>query len=240
MRRKLKLLDCFRWTLFVAVLAAAGTVQAQLYWRLDSGYSKSLKADVKDSNLVLICGDPACNTPGTLDKDVGSSTILSGGVGSRFSSNMRADVTLGYRGGYKIDASDQGVPAARFRADVKSLALMVNGYHDFSLAASTPYLGAGLGFAHNKVGTVSFDDGAGFRGSVPGGTKSGFAWALMAGVGIPISGSLTLDIGYRFIELGKIETATGDVIINGAVVPPPYPGATGKLKAHELTIGLRF
>ena len=226
---------------FLATLVAAGAAQAQVYWRVDSGFSKSLKADIKDQDpsSFLICGDAACNTPGKLDKDVGSSIILSGGVGRRFNPNMRADVTLGFRGGYKLDDSDKSVPATRFKADVKSLALMVNGYRDFPLAAWTPYVGAGLGFAQNKVGTISFDDGAGFTGTAPGGTKTGFAFAVMAGAGIPLGG-LTLDVGYRFISLGKIESSSSDVVIGGAVVPPPYGGVTGKLKAHELTVGLRF
>ncbi len=226
---------------FLAALAASSAAQAQLYYRVDTGYSKSTGADFKDKdlNLFLICGDAACNTPGSL-KDFGSSIILSAGAGYRFNSNVRGDVTLGYRPTYKLDQSDASSPPTKFKADVKSLSLMANGYYDFPMTGWTPYLGAGLGFAQNKIGTVSFDDGAGFKGTVPGGTKSGFAWAVTAGAGIPLPNNLTLDVGYRFIDLGKVETAAGDVIVNGTVAPPPYPGATGKLRAHELTVGVRF
>jgi opacity protein-like surface antigen len=230
----------FSWSsLFFTAFAVTGPAQGQLYYRVDTGLSKSTGADIKNKDSKsLICGNAGCNTPGALDKDVGSSIILSGGVGRRFTPNMRADVTLGYRGGYKIDDSDKDVPARHFKADVKSLALMANVYRDFPLAALTPYVGASLGFAQNKIGTISFEQ-AGARGTAPGGTKTGLAIAFMAGAGYPLPGSLTLDVGYRFIDLGKIESGTGDVIVNG-VVSGPYAGATGKLKAHELTVGLRF
>jgi opacity protein-like surface antigen len=65
----------------------------------------------------------------------------------------------------------------------------------------------------------------------------------MAGVSIPQAG-WTLDLGYRYVDLGKFETGTG-LFINGAPAPTapgfgPYPGASGRLTAHELTVGIRF
>ena len=82
----------------------------------------------------------------------------------------------------------------------------------------------------NDIRTVAVDNGAGFNGSFSGGAKTGVAGAIMAGVGIPVSARAALDIGYRFISLGKLEIAA-----EGA-----YGGATGKLNAHELTVGMRF
>jgi len=199
---------------------------------------------MKDQNpdLPQICGDTLCAEPGRLEKAVGSSIVLSAGVGRRFGPNMRADVTVGYRGGYKLDASDKFDPPNHFMADVKSLALMVNLYGDLPLAALTPYVGTGLGVSRNRIGTITLDDGAGSTGTAPGGTKTGLALAFMVGAGIPLSG-LTLDVGYRFIDLGKIDSGAGDVIIDNIVVgvtTTPYAGATGRLRAHELTVGLRF
>jgi opacity protein-like surface antigen len=226
---------------FLTALAASSAAQAQLYYRVDTGYSKSTGADIQDKNFALdgiICGDAACNTPGKL-KDVGSSIILGLGAGYRFNSNIRGDVTLAYRPSYKLDASDGSSPPVKFKADVNSLSLMANGYYDFPMAAWIPYVGAGLGFAQNKVGTISFSDSTGLAGTAPGGTKSGLAWAVMAGAGIPLPNNLTLDVGYRYIDLGKLETASGNVTVAGFGTFP-YSGAAGKLRAHELTLGVRF
>jgi opacity protein-like surface antigen len=225
------------------MLTAAGAVQAQLYWRVDAGASFSTSADIQDQNFPadgLICGDLNCTVPGQI-KDVGTSALLSGGVGWRFNQNFRIDGTVAYRGWYKINETmpDQ----TTFKGDVSSWNIMANGYWDFVLAWGRPYVGAGIGWASNKVDDISGTNPVipGITVGAPGGTKSGFAWALMAGVGIPINPNITLDIGGRYVDLGKLETDAGVLTANGIVVPGfTYSGAKGNLKAWELTVGLRF
>jgi len=168
---------------------------------------------------------------------VGKAFILGGGVGYRFAKDMRGDVTLGYRG-YKLDASDGA--GTQFKANVTSTTVMANFYYE-NIAASgpwSPYIGAGLGLTQNKFGDLTANDPVSGSADAPGGTKSGIAWALMAGFGVPLSKERTLDFGYRYIDLGKIETTGNLVDSAGNVVP--YEGATGKLRAHELFVGVRF
>lgn len=232
---------CF--SLFFTAFTVTGPAQGQPYYRVDSGFSKSTGADIKDKNFALdgvICGDAACNTPGKFD-DIGDSIILGGGAGYRFSPNMRGDVTLAYRPTYKLDASDKFSPPGKFKASVDSLSLMANGYYDFTMTGWTPYLGAGLGFAQNKIATIYLTDSAGLSATLPGGTKSGLAVAFMAGAGIPLENRFTLDVGYRFVDLGELETASGSITVYApASATAPYSGVTGKLKAHEFTVGVRF
>jgi opacity protein-like surface antigen len=202
-----------------------------LYFRVDIGFSQSTGADIKDKDFAggaIICGDANCTVPGKL-KDVGTGLVLSGGVGYRFSPHVRGDLILGFRG-YMLNASDASVPPTKFKAPVISSSAIASGYYDFATAGWTPYVGAGLGLAVNDIRTVTVDNGAGFSGSFSGGAKAGVAGAIMAGAGFPLSARVTLDIGYRFISLGKLEIAA-----EGG-----YGGATGKLNAHELTVGLRF
>lgn len=225
--------------LVAAAGIAAGTAQAQRYWRVDMGYSWSQDADIRDKNFPLngaICGNAACTVPGPLN-DVDDSWILGAGVGYRFDPNFRGDVTLGYRGSYKLRGVDAGVPATSFNADVQSWVGLLNGYYDFAVGGSLkPYIGAGIGFARNNVGNITGTT-AGVTATVPGGTKTNFAWALMAGVSFPLSADVTLDIGYRYLEAGTAETDFGTVI---PFAPATYSGASGKLRAHELSLGLRF
>ena len=202
-----------------------------LYFRFDVGISQSTGADIKDKDFAgsgIICGDANCTVPGKL-KDVGAGAVLSAGIGYRFSPHVRGEVTLGFRG-YLLNASDAAVPPTKFKAPVISSSAMASGYYDFATAGWTPYVGAGIGLAVNDIRTVTVDNGAGFDGSFSGGAKAGAAGTIMAGVGIPLSAGTALDIGYRFVSLGKLEIAA-----EGA-----YGGATGKLNAHELTAGLRF
>jgi opacity protein-like surface antigen len=227
-------------------LAAAGAAQAELYGRVDLGYSASTSADIQDNNFPLdgvICGDAACSTPGKIT-DVGNAFLIGGGVGWRFNPNFRIDGTVAYRGGYKIDASvPDGLGGANaINSDVTSWNLMLNGYYDFTVTWGKPYVGAGIGWASNKVDDVVVTNAAfpGIALSAPGGSKSGFAWALMGGVGVPLSPTLTLDLGVRYTDLGKLETPAGPVLVNGTPTGFTYSGASGHVRAWELLVGLRF
>jgi opacity protein-like surface antigen len=223
-------------------LAIAAPAQAQVYWRADIGWSMSKDAQFKDKNFQadgVICGNPSCTTPGAL-KDLGDSYIIGAGLGYRFDRNWRADLTFANRGGYSLTGSDAG--GAQFKSDINSTVLMLNGYYDFESntaverARFIPYIGLGVGWAQNRMDPIvqTFPGGT---ITTPSGKKDNTAGALMAGVGMPL-GSLILDLGYRYMDLGRIQGGTGTATFNG--IPFLYSGADGRLQAHELTIGLRF
>ncbi|MBX9741490.1 MAG: outer membrane beta-barrel protein, partial [Beijerinckiaceae bacterium] len=56
-----------------------------------------------------------------------------------------------------------------------------------------------------------------------------FAWSLMAGVAVDISQHAKLDIGYRYMDLGKYST----VSVNGSP-------KEGSITAHEVRAGIRY
>jgi opacity protein-like surface antigen len=118
---------------------------------------------------------------------------------------------------------------------------MLNGYYDFALAWGKPYVGAGIGWASNKVDSIKATHPAvpGVTVTAPGGTKNNVAWALMAGVGVPINSRMTVDVGVRYADLGKLEADAGNLTANGVAIGT-YSGAKGNLRAWELTAGLRF
>ena len=62
------------------------------------------------------------------------------------------------------------------------------------------------------------------------------AWSLMAGVGYQISDRITLDIGYRYIDLGKVQSSRVDS--TGYSLNPHF--RLDDLTAHEFKVGLRF
>ncbi len=217
------------------LLAAAGVAQAQLYGRVDIGASFSTGADIQDNNFAadsVICGNAACTTPGQI-KDVGNSYLLSGGVGWRFTPNLRADGTISYRGSYRINETMPD--ATTIQAYVTSWDIMANGYYDFALTWGKPYVGVGIGWASNRVNDVFVSN----FGIKHGGTSSGFAWSVKGGVGVPISPALTLDLSVGYTDLGKLQIDPGSVAVSGTTVGT-YAGANGKLRAWELTVGLRF
>lgn len=225
-------------------LLAATTSHATLYWRADLGWSMSTDANIQDNDFAangFICADPGCTSGGQLN-EVGDSLVLQLGVGWRFNPNFRMDLTLGFRGGYELDDSD-AFPSG-YRADITSLSLLLNAYWDFSLAAwnGRPYVGAGVGIASNKIDPITNSGGAlgAVSFTLPGGTSTGRAWAVMAGFRYPLSPALTLDVGYRYIDLGKIESDSGTATCSPSCGAGAYSGLNGKLRAHELMVGIAF
>jgi opacity protein-like surface antigen len=236
--------DLLKLALAASMALIATAAQAQLYGRVDLGFSSALDAEIRDKNFArdgFICADPDCNSGMALN-DVGASGVLSGGVGWRFNQNFRADLTIGYRGGYALDDSDR-FPST-YKADIVSTSVMLGAYLDFARSGATPYFGAAVGWAQNKIDDIV---NSGFPGLgsaavfLPGGTWSGMAWSLMAGIGIPLGGSATLDLYYRFIDLGEIESESGPITCTPSCTGAgTYSGLSGKLRAHELMIGVRF
>ncbi len=235
-----------------ALCAAEADAQSRgWYWRVDTGYAWTADADLKDNNPAnpvsgsYICGGPflsgLCNAPPGQLNNIGNGWIAGLGVGYRFTRRFRADVALGYRGGFNLDDVDQ-TPSS-YAAKITSVNLMVNGYVDFPierLKSIVPYVGAGVGYARNQIGDITnlnmppLPPGA---STLPGGTMGGFAWQLSAGVSIDLTRKLVLDVGYRYLDSGKIGTQAGQVT---GVFAGPYDGANGKLRTNELQVGLRF
>ena len=214
------------------------------YFRVEVGYAWGTDADLRDNGLGLICGNPPCNAQGTLN-DTGNSYVLGAAIGYRVHPKVRAELALGYRGGFELDDADAHVPPTSFRGDIRSLSVMLNGYYDFDAAGPwKPFLSAGLGYARNKLRTVSATNpGAGTGNlanfSLAGDTEDSFAWSVGFGASYSYGNSVTLEIAYRYVDLGNIKIPAQTVNFIG-FGPQAYGGAKGDLASHEVTIGLRF
>lgn len=238
-------LRCALPVLAASLAWSALPAQAQVYWRVEAGSSHARDAGFQDKDFEqagLIWDGNFPPVPGILD-ELGVSPLFGVGVGYRFDDSVRGDVVLGYRGRYALTGAFQESWSTRpttYDVDVASTTLLVNGYYDFRpVAGVRPYLGAGIGVARNRTGQLTQDFGFGFTTTVAGATRHDFAFALMAGVGLPMQG-WTLDVGYRYVDMGKFETGVGGTANS---VPPfafPFFGASGKLRAHEVVAGARF
>jgi opacity protein-like surface antigen len=234
--------------LAVLYLAFGGLApaQAQMYWRLELGLSQPNDAKLKDKDANFAQIITANFERDELNR-IDPSFLMGAGIGYRFSPALRGDLTLSYRGGYQLYDRDKDggftppLPAT-YHADIASTALLANGYYDFPAGGMRPYVGAGVGLSHNRMGALTQDWNRGFQLTLAPGKRTDAAFALMAGVAIPQPG-WTLDLGYRYVDLGKIESGKG-LFIGGVMVPDfgfgPYPGVSGRLTAHELTAGIRF
>jgi opacity protein-like surface antigen len=180
------------------------------------------------------------------------------GVGYRFNAWFRMDGTLVYRGGgFRARsgwADPLGGPATYAysdRAGLSSIVGLVNAYADLGTYwGFTPFLGAGAGVADTAAGGFR-DSGVGFTargpfapapGSLTGGSRTSFAWALMAGVGFDVAPGLRLELGYRYLSYGSPAVsgwrcqAGADAAPCGGV--PLIVGSRGRLASSDLRFGL--
>jgi opacity protein-like surface antigen len=179
-------------------------------------------------------------TGGFAQDGIADTALIGIGVGYRFSPMLRMDVTLDHR----FDARFKGVATAPVftgalldRGQFRSSTLMLNAYVDLGTwNGLTPYVGAGLGVAHNTLShhvRITADGSGGITSweRIAGDGYDGFAWALMAGLGYEILPGLTLDIGYRFVGLSGVKTRH-DGLGRGIDM--------GTIGVHEARLGLRY
>jgi opacity protein-like surface antigen len=149
---------------------------------------------------------------------------------------------LGWHGWRDIDGVpgpwNPGPPATNdpLHTSVRSTTLMFNAYYDLGrFDRFTPYLGVGVGAAYNKTDEVYFTGNPALTNRIEGDSRWSLAWSLMAGFGVQLTERVTLDLGYRYLDMGKAQSGTMD---NAGFVNPRV--RIDDLAAHELKIGLRF
>jgi len=146
---------------------------------------------------------------------------------------LRGEIMLDFRGDRDLGGTVAAPQGGTLATSVKTTTVMFNAYYDLGRwGNATPYVGAGVGFAHNTVDDVSF---SALFNRIEGDEKWALAWSLMAGVGYQLSERAVLDFGYRYIDMGKATSGTRDSagFTNPAV-------RFDDLVAHEFKIGLRF
>ena len=186
--------------------------------------------------------------------------LAEGGIGCGWggSRGVRVEAVLGYHGNRAIQGEpgnfqntttiiqpapspqpppvNYGGPVDPLHTSLTTYTAMLNAYKDLgNYGGFVPYVGAGIGLAYNRLGDVYFTGNPNLTNSIHGNNDIAFAWSLMAGVGYQISDRAIIDVGYRYIDLGKIESQRSDT--GGFVNPAVH---FDDLTAHEIKVGLRY
>lgn len=192
---------------FVAAPASAA-VPANVYGQLTAGVSVASKAEV-NAGFQDLAGS------GDLDFKVGP--VLSGALGVSLGNGLRTDfevVSTNNEFDHQAEAAQLGIIHPR----AKSWLGLVNLTYDYALNEKwSPYIGVGVGMGKTVV-EIDHDDTG----------DNGLAWQAKVGVGYKASDKVTVDVGYRYIQLPKWEKS--------------YEGANLEAKSHlnALTAGIRF
>ena len=83
--------------------------------------------------------------------------------------------------------------------------------------------------------------------ALPGGSGRNFTWMLTAGIAIPVSSSIHLDLSYRYTDAGELRTDVGDIAIlryseDGArrQIPVRINETAADYRTQSLLAALRF
>ncbi len=176
-----------------------------------------------------------------LGEDLSNTWLIGAGVGYVWNEYFRTDITADYQfkskfkghtlcgGGCTPTYSDE-------RDSLQTTTVLANAYYDFGrFSGFTPYIGAGVGFAGNKMSGLASTNPVG-SGSprhtfIGGDTRWGLAAAAMAGISYNLSQNLLLDTNYRYLWLDEARTKNDSI---GKKV------VYSDLAEHQVRLGLRY
>jgi opacity protein-like surface antigen len=191
----------------------------------------------------------------SVDKGFDAAPLFGLGVGYTVNNWLRFDVTGEYRGAANFHGLDVGaIPGGGFSDDrytgsKSEWTFMFNGYVDLGTWWNiTPFIGAGVGVSRNTISNfgdisvcVNSLSCAGSGGSDAfGGTASkwNFAWALHAGLAYQVWRNVTLELAYRYIDLGNAQS--GDLAAFDGTNNFYNPMEFHHLTSQDIRLGVRF
>jgi opacity protein-like surface antigen len=186
-----------------------------------------------------------------------SSTSFGLGVGYKFNNWLRGDITGEFRGKANFHGA-QNIPlntafagfafADNYTASKSEWVVMANAYVDLGTWwCVTPFIGAGVGTSRNSISSFR-DDGISLQtgfGTSPSSTYAAdasrwnFAWALHAGLGYQVTRNVTIELAYRYMNLGDFVTGRtnsfdGVTVVNGS------PFTIKDVTSHDVKLGVRW
>ena len=143
------------------------------------------------------------------------------GVGYQFNEYFSSDLNLQFRALETINKEDKSDKLKN-----KTTTLMLNGNAQLPTGTIfTPYVTAGIGYSNVSKAETKLSAGPGSI-SVSEKNKAAFAWNTGFGVKTKLQDNISLDLGYKFVNAGKIsQEILGDK-------------KSSKIQAHELTAGV--
>lgn len=173
--------------------------------------------------------------------------LVGGAVGYQVNEWFRADISAEYRmrtafdGLDRFDTTGDGTwdGTNDYSADKSEFVVLANAFVDLgTYHAITPYVGAGVGASYTMIDDMTDINTTGPTVASAGGNGEwALAWALYAGLGFEVNDRLTLDFGYRYLDIGDAESGDVEVFNTpGDYTPVVFNGIT----SHDVTLGFRY
>jgi len=191
-------------------------------------------------------------------EDIKSTPFFGIGVGYQFNSWLRFDMTGEYRGKSLFIAQDRYpggngtfsrasndadgtfLPGTNeYTADIESWVGLANAYVDLpTVFCITPYVGGGIGMASISVlGLKDVNVPNGGVAYATDNTDTNFAWAVYGGLAYDVNPSVTLDLSYRYLDMGDASSGRVTAYDNSS----SYAGVDiNDIHSHDVMLGVRW
>lgn len=205
-------------------MSAGAAAAEDLYLRAGFGLDRPTETVFRDGNCDIEvpvplygCGPGTDGAPYRSVGNFGTVAALEVGIGGTVASALRLEALVEYRPNLSFSGRANFLAPERRQsvsADLSVLSGMAAAYLDLPalglprLGPFAPFLGAGVGIARIRTGETQMMFPA-TTTHVPSAHRTGFAWMLTAGVATELSESTTLEVAWRYSDLGTVETATG-------------------------------
>jgi opacity protein-like surface antigen len=188
-------------------------------------------------------------------KEMGDAWFLGAGFGYQWNSWLRFDATAEYRAKTRfkaIGSYTEFCPGGRcfdvYDGNHSAVVVMANAYIDLGTwMCLTPFIGAGAGFAYHNVSAIH-DIGFISNGTTGFGygqsdfTESKFAWALHAGVAYNVNNNFKMELAYRYLNMGNVNTGVIDCASGGCSTGagPRAFYTFREMDSHDVKFGMRW
>jgi opacity protein-like surface antigen len=180
-----------------------------------------------------------------------SAPLYSLGGGYQFNNWLRVDVTGEYRGnshfhGQQVAQFGNIILPDDYNASKSEWLFLANAYVDLGTWwCVTPFIGAGIGTSRNTISSF-VDIGATQVGNTilsttyaENASKWNLAWALYAGLAYKVTPGLSLELTYRYVNLGTATTGLTNSF-DGVTVVNATPFQFGTITSQDVMLGFRW
>ena len=216
------------------------------YLRGDIGFSNQRVGRLSNADDVTF-------TSQTQSTGFNTAGIFGLGVGYKVNNWFRADVTGEYRGNSQFFGTDRityvgGVGTDTYHATKNEWVVLANAYVDLGTWwCVTPFIGAGVGGARVAINGFT-DQGVALNGGVGPAlaglayadnfSKWNFAWAVHAGLAYRVTPNFTVELAYRYLDMG--DGLTGDLRTFDGTNNINNPTTFKNITSHDLKLGVRW
>jgi opacity protein-like surface antigen len=197
--------------------------------------------------------DPNAQGFATAGLGLDSASLFGIGLGYQFNSWLRFDANGEYRGrtnfhGSQYMSGPGFALADNYNGSLSGSVFLANLYVDLGTWwCVTPFIGGGVGAAYNRISGfqdtgVNTSFGVAQPASVTYAGDTGtwnFAWDLTAGLAYKVTPGFTVELAYRYLNLGSATTGA-NYSFDGSFTPPQYPWTMKTITSNDFMLGLRW